>query len=80
MYKEDEKKWVEIRNRILYSGEGTHIDPKGGAMDRDPIAVIPVYEKDGKEQRIRVAVTGYIVKDDQTTKEPVSAYIEMRIK
>lgn len=80
IYNEDEKKWAEIQNRIQYSGDGTPIDPKGGEMDGNPIAIIPIYEKNGKPQQIRVAVTGYIIKDGKTTNEPVSAYIDVKIK
>jgi hypothetical protein len=75
-----EKKWEEIQNAFEYYGDGRIVDPKGTGSDSNEITLQPVYKDRGIEQQLRIAVTGYVVKNGQATDEAVSAFIDFKVK
>lgn len=76
----EKNQWDEITNNIRYHGEDMVIDPKGTGLDIGPFPIRPEFTSNGKEQQLRVAVTGYVVKDGKTTDEAVSAFIDITFK
>ncbi len=78
---ENEKKWDSIENRVKYSGDGVTIFPTGtNKLSSTVIVVQPSFLDPKETEKVRIAVTGYIVKDGQVSQEPVSAFLDVTLK
>lgn len=82
LFSEESNTWEQVKNAVTYMGEDMRIVPYGseGGTDINTTLIRPDYQSNGKEQRMRVAVTGYVVKDGQPTDEAVSAYIQFKMR
>lgn len=79
LFSPENDQWEEIANEMNYSGEMVILDTKETA-DILPFSIWPDLPTNEKEQKLRVAITGYVVKDGETTDEPVSAFVEFVVK
>ena len=79
LFSPENNQWEEIANKMHYSGEDAIIDTKE-IGDFLHLSVSPDLQNNGKEQKLRVAATGYVMKDGQKTDEAVLAYEEFIVK
>lgn len=77
-------KWIEVQNKINYSGSIV-LSPQGTPLlDSDYTLVKPMLDEnvlsnDQKELPLRIVVTGEIMKNDVRTEEFVGAYVDVYI-
>jgi hypothetical protein len=80
-YDENQKEWLEIKNKAIYFPAGNRqISPKGNDMPGViAIGLAPALQPSEKPINIRVVVVGTVYVDEQPTSEEVGAYIDLEL-
>jgi hypothetical protein len=81
LFSDETKSWEVIKDAVKYYKEiDIEITPSEEGLDIYPVVIRPDFESNGKEQRLRAVVTGYVVDEDKVTNEPVSAFVDFKVK
>jgi hypothetical protein len=79
-YDEDKAAWINVRNKVIYSGDSGVLEPKG--METPPIMgqiASPDLPKGNEGKIVRVVVLGKIYRDGSPTDEPVGGWIDVTL-
>jgi len=79
IYDEVEGKWTEIRNKIVYSGVGTVVEPKGNEPSRTLAIIEPDLPQGNAPITIRVTVMGKVYRDGKPTDEDVGGWVDVTL-
>lgn len=74
-----ENRWIQVENSGNYYGNGAIASPKGGEGVQSLVFDVQPVIDNSKEGNIRIVVTGFIVKNQEVTSEPVSAYLDVHL-
>jgi hypothetical protein len=83
LFMESDSEWVEVKNKIAYSGSRT-LSPQGiPLLNLDGTWVEPVFEenmiKDKTDVLLRIVVIGKIIENDVPTEKAVGAYVDVHM-
>jgi hypothetical protein len=79
IYDEVKGKWTEVRDKIVNSGVGTVVEPKGKEPSRTLAGVEPDLPQGNDPITIRVTVMGKVYRDGKITDEDVGGWVDVTL-
>jgi hypothetical protein len=79
IYDEVKGKWTEVRNKIVFSGVGAVVEPKGKEPSRTLALIVPDLPQGNAPITIRVSVMGKVYRDGKITDEDVGGWVDVTL-